>query len=113
MASGAKRKVPSGLQETYDSIIDCLIRIKPRLDDPGLPNRPSLVQDLNKVAAMAESFSEQRPKSNKAWSDLADSLDQEGVNLWNISGLVGKTVEDDSGALVAAREFRQSRLLFF
>ena len=34
------------------------------------------------MAAFAEAFSEQRPRSNKAWVDLADSLDQEGLSLF-------------------------------
>jgi hypothetical protein len=34
------------------------------------------------VAALAEAFSEQRPRSNKAWVELADSLDQEGLSLF-------------------------------
>ena len=33
------------------------------------------------MAALAEAFSEQRPRSNKAWVELADSLDQEGLSL--------------------------------
>ncbi|KAM6497714.1 hypothetical protein JOM56_005662 [Amanita muscaria] len=97
MASAVKRKAPSGLQAIYGSIIDL--------------RRPSLVQDLNKLAALAESFSEQRPKSTKDWPDLADSLDQEGVNLWNMSGLIGKTADDDAGALVAALRLAGFRLV--
>jgi len=134
MASATKRNAPSGLQKTFDSILDLLIRIKPHLDDPDLPNRPSLVQDLHHVAALAEGFSEQRPRSNKAWVELADSLDQEGlslfpfaiiritfvgckyelmiaiskgVSLWNISGLICKAPDDDSRTLVAARKFSE------
>lgn len=110
MASAVKRKAPSGLQAIYDSIIDQLIKIKPCLDGPDL-RRPSMVQDLNKLAALAESFSEQRPKSTKTWPDLADSLDQEGVNLWNMSGLIGKTADDDAGALVAALRLAGFRLV--
>ncbi len=34
------------------------------------------------MAALAEAFSEQRPRSNKAWVELADSLDQEGLSLF-------------------------------
>jgi len=111
MASATKKNAPSGLQEIYDSILDLLIRIKPRLDDPDLPNRPSLVQDLHQVAALAEAFSEQRPRSNKAWVELADSLDQEGVSLWNISGLICRAPDDDSRTLVAALRLAGFRLV--
>lgn len=111
MANVVKKKALPSLQTVYESIIDQLIRIKPRLDDPDLPSRPSLVQDLNKVATLAESFCEQGPKSNKACADLVDSLDQEGVNLWNISGLIGKTGDDDTVALVAALRLAGFRLV--
>jgi len=63
------------------------------------------------VATLAESFCEQGPKSNKACADLVDSLDQEGVNLWNISGLIGKTGDDDTVALVAALRLAGFRLV--
>ena len=48
------------------------------LDNPK-ENRHTAVEDLNQVASLAESFSDQRPRSSKSWSHLADSLDQEGV----------------------------------
>ncbi|KAF8883838.1 hypothetical protein BD779DRAFT_1674370 [Infundibulicybe gibba] len=37
----------------------------------------ALIQDLHQVASLAESFAQQRPKSNKS-SQFAESLDQEG-----------------------------------
>ncbi|PFH47187.1 hypothetical protein AMATHDRAFT_124143, partial [Amanita thiersii Skay4041] len=91
---------------------DLLIAIKPRLDDPELPNRPSLVNDLYQLAVLAESFSQKRPRSNNAWIDLADSLDQEGVNLWNISGLICKTPDDaDLRTLIAMLRLAAFRLV--
>lgn len=82
-----------------------------------------MVQDLNQLATLAESFAEQRPRSNKDWVQLADSLDQEGspfllhmwfthqikhsnpgVNLWNMSGAIRKSPDDDGRSLVGARK---------
>ncbi|KAG6819251.1 hypothetical protein H0H93_013770, partial [Arthromyces matolae] len=89
-----------------------LLTTKPQLDDPKPPTRPTLTTDLHRVASLAESFLEQRPKSNdKKWVDLADTLDQEGVNLWNISGLIRRTSEDDGRSLVAALRLAAFRLI--
>jgi len=58
-----------------------LSNIKPLLDGPKQLNGPSLAQDLNYIAHLAETFTEQRPKASKTtWNHLADSLDQEGNN---------------------------------
>lgn len=95
--SARKKKSLSNLQQTYDSIIgavwnqrltfmplitsahsDLLVKTKPHLNDGDVPNRPSLVQNLHQIASLAESFSEQRPRSDNSWNHLADNLDQEG-----------------------------------
>ncbi|KAF8060777.1 meiosis protein SPO22/ZIP4 like-domain-containing protein, partial [Lyophyllum atratum] len=90
---------------------EILLTTKSQLEDITPLTRPSLTNDLHQVASLAESFSEQRPRSNnKTWIHLADSLDQEGVNLWNISGLMRKTPEDD-GLLVAALRLAAFRLI--
>lgn len=70
--------------------------------------RPSLVKNLHRVASLAESFTEQRPRN---CAELADGLDQEGVNLWNISSLVRKCPEDDGRAVVAALRLAAFRLV--
>lgn len=92
----SKKKSLSGLKETFEAIKgekkamfveldvanvgpDLLIRTKAQLDDTTALSRPSLVQDLHQVASLAESFTEQRPKSSKEWFHLADTLDQEGA----------------------------------
>jgi hypothetical protein len=95
MSSRKKRNAPPNLQETFDAIkgeyfpslsfgqTDCttcgclcqdlLLRVK------DVKNaRSSIIDDLHQVAALAESFTEQRPKSNKGWLDMADALDREG-----------------------------------
>ncbi|KAF9444140.1 SPO22-domain-containing protein [Macrolepiota fuliginosa MF-IS2] len=89
---------------------DLLARTKPHLNDSNIPNRPSLVQNLHQIASLAESFSEQRPRSNNSWNHLADNLDQEGVDLWNISGLV-RLFPTDSLVLVAALRLAAFRLI--
>lgn len=61
--------------------MDLLVKTKPNLSDTDTPNQPLLVQNLHQVASLAESFSEQRPRSNSNWSHLADNLDQEGSEL--------------------------------
>jgi hypothetical protein len=49
------------------------------LDNPKDHNFRATAEYLNQVTSLAESFSEQRPRSSMSWSHLADSLDQEGV----------------------------------
>jgi hypothetical protein len=79
------------------------------------------LQDLEQIAKLAENFAEQRSKLAKgSHDDLADTLDQEGsshasaklfssdylegVNLWNISGLLRTSNEESGGnAHVASR----------
>ncbi|KAF8168527.1 meiosis protein SPO22/ZIP4 like-domain-containing protein [Crassisporium funariophilum] len=111
MASRKKKSV-NALQEIYDSIMESLSRIKPLLDDPKHPDFPSVMQDLNQVASLAENFTEQRPKfSRSSWNDLADSLDQEGVNLWNISGLLRKYPQENSEAHTGGLRLAAFRLV--
>ncbi|KAF9481252.1 SPO22-domain-containing protein [Pholiota conissans] len=89
-----------------------LSKVKPLLDDPKHPNWPSITQELNEVTSQAELFTEQRPKSSKAaWSHLADSLDQEGVNLWNISGLIHKGLAREGHPHIAALRLAAFRLV--
>ncbi|KAJ6605346.1 meiosis protein SPO22/ZIP4 like-domain-containing protein [Mycena vulgaris] len=109
--SARKKKDLPGLQHIFDSIKDLLITAKPQLDSPDPSVRPSLIEKLRQVASLAESFTEQRPKSNKSWLQLSDELDQEGVNLWNISGLVQKIPNDEGPVLVAALRLAAFRLI--
>ncbi|KAJ7474020.1 meiosis protein SPO22/ZIP4 like-domain-containing protein [Mycena latifolia] len=112
MSARKKHNLPS-LQQLFDSIKDHLITAKPQLDSTDPNVRPSLIEKLRQVAALAEAFTEQRPKSNKGWLQLADELDQEGVNLWNISGLVQKTPDsnEEGPVLVAALRLTAFRLI--
>jgi hypothetical protein len=105
---------------------DLLIKVKPRLDDntPGV--RVSLGQDLHRIAFLAESLTEQRSRSKKSLVLVEELLDREGslffcyhfrditfrfriassgVLLWNTSGIIGKTPDDDGRAVIAARQY--------
>ncbi|KAJ7115262.1 meiosis protein SPO22/ZIP4 like-domain-containing protein [Mycena epipterygia] len=110
MSARKKTNLP-GLQQIFDSIKDLLITVKPQLDSPDPNRRSPLIEKLRRVASLAESFTEQRPRSNKSWLQLSDELDQEGVNLWNISGLVQKTPHDEGRELVAALRLAAFRLI--
>jgi hypothetical protein len=95
--SARKKKNLPGLQQIFDSIkgtlvidddeplptayhwIDLLIAAKPQLDNPDPTVWPNLIEKLRQVTSLAESFTEQRPKSNKSWVQLSDELDQEGL----------------------------------
>ena len=65
-----------------------LIHIKPRLNETKRSAWPSLIPDLNKVAALAEAITQQRPRTSKDWLPVADTLDREGVCSLSISGAV-------------------------
>ncbi|KAJ7088423.1 meiosis protein SPO22/ZIP4 like-domain-containing protein [Mycena belliarum] len=109
--SARKKKGLPGLQQLFDSIKDLIIAAKPQLDSTDPAVRPPLIEKLRQVAALAEAFTEQRPKSTKSWLQLADELDQEGVNLWNISGLVQKMPNEEGPGLVAAMRLAAFRLI--
>lgn len=98
------------------SSVDLLLRVK------DVKTRGTLlVEDLHQLAALAESFTEQRPRSNKSWIHLAEALDREGqyvfilysgrtmtplrvpgVNLWNTSSLIRESPQGDDRTVVAA-----------
>ncbi|KAF5312423.1 hypothetical protein D9619_003715 [Psilocybe cf. subviscida] len=99
------------LSGLHTSILERISRVKPLLEDPNHTSRTSVVEDLTQVASLAERFTESRSNASKAsWSHLADSLDREGVNLWNISALVQKSLEG-SDALIAALRLAAFRLV--
>ena len=64
------------------SRLDLLLVIKPRLGEAKRSAWSLLIPDRDKVAAQAEAISQQRPKSNKDWQDVADALDREGARLF-------------------------------
>lgn len=58
---------------------DLLVQIKPRLNDPKRSAEGSLISDLHKLAAVADSVCKQRPHTSHEWLAAADSLDREGA----------------------------------
>lgn len=58
--------------------LDLLIKIKPGLSANKL-DVGSILDDLSEVAALAEAFTAQRPRSKKNWVQFADALDREGA----------------------------------
>ncbi|KIO03245.1 hypothetical protein M404DRAFT_625830 [Pisolithus tinctorius Marx 270] len=87
------------------------IKIKPKLKE--IPSSSSIdaasvVKDLHQIASLAKSFSDQCLR----WGNdahLADLLDQQGVNLWNASGLFRQ--DSDSRVIVAALRLAGFRLM--
>ncbi|PPQ99580.1 hypothetical protein CVT26_008401 [Gymnopilus dilepis] len=101
MSAGKKKTGVSRLQELHASILDLVLEhltaVKPFLDNPQNLQWSSMTEKLIQIASLAELFTEQRPKSSRStWSHLADSLDQEGVGLWNISGLISKALQSEN-----------------
>lgn len=72
----------SFLDIVYSSIhlLDLLIKVKAKLNDDSFASG-SLADELYQVAVLAENFTAQRPRSNKNWSQLADTLDREGTSV--------------------------------
>ncbi|TEB29295.1 hypothetical protein FA13DRAFT_672885 [Coprinellus micaceus] len=76
-----KKKAFPTAQDTYDSIMELLSKIKPHIEgyikDPNVHSQ--ITPDLERIARLAETFVEQRPKSTKGFQHMTDSLDQEGM----------------------------------
>ncbi|KAJ3970196.1 hypothetical protein EV361DRAFT_995881 [Lentinula raphanica] len=105
-----KKSLPS-LQETFESIKDLLSTTKTQLDANDVSLRPSIIENLERISALAESFLNGRSKADEDCTELCDILDQEGVTLWNISGLVNKYPDDDGRALAGALRLAAFRLV--
>lgn len=69
-------RVPDYLFASYS---DILISIKPKLAEDPLPESSSIVNDLRKIASLAESSAQFRSRANKDWLPVADVLDREGL----------------------------------
>ncbi|PSR82973.1 hypothetical protein PHLCEN_2v5943 [Hermanssonia centrifuga] len=121
--SARKRKFSSEILPVFQSIqgqkqtpsfpryTHILIHIKPILSEGKRSVWSSLIADLYKVAALAESITQQRPRTNKDWLPVADTLDREGVNLWNVSGPIRGGADDASREVVAALRYAGFRLI--
>ncbi|KAG1746972.1 meiosis protein SPO22/ZIP4 like-domain-containing protein [Suillus lakei] len=109
MSPGEKKSRARSPQEFYDEIKELLIKTKPKLKD-GTTKDETITKNLHKIASLAQAFTEQRLKSSKK-SQLSDLLDQEGVNLWNVSGVVRQGSATDSRVVVAALRLAGFRLM--
>ncbi|KDQ17571.1 hypothetical protein BOTBODRAFT_64038 [Botryobasidium botryosum FD-172 SS1] len=65
--------------------LDLLITIKANLSDPTSVHHSSVLEHLHKLCTLCECFTQLRPKLKRNWSSFADTLDREGVSLWNTS----------------------------
>ncbi|KAH9920328.1 meiosis protein SPO22/ZIP4 like-domain-containing protein [Fomitopsis serialis] len=99
-----KRKLTSGLADTFETIKGLLITIKPKLIDPSAkqPGWSTIHAELLHLSSLAESFTKQRPRSNKEWISVADTLDREGVWLWNVAASIPPARDDHAGQITAA-----------
>ncbi|KAJ3982962.1 meiosis protein SPO22/ZIP4 like-domain-containing protein [Lentinula detonsa] len=112
MSGTTRKKKPSlNLQESFESIKDLLSTTKTQLDSSDISLRPSIIENLGRISALAESFTDGRLKADRDCTDLCDTLDQEGVTLWNISGLVSKYPDDDGRAMTGALRLAAFRLV--
>ncbi|KAF9552702.1 hypothetical protein CPC08DRAFT_261815 [Agrocybe pediades] len=107
------RKQNSGtLQHIHATILEHISVVKPLIENRQTSNQASVKEKLGQIASLAQSFTEQRSKHSKTiWSQLADSLDQEGVNLWNISGLIQKGADDHGTNDIAILRLAAFRLI--
>ncbi|GAW07280.1 Testis-expressed sequence 11 protein [Lentinula edodes] len=111
MSGTRKKKTLPNLQEIFESIKDLLSTTKTQLDASDISLRPSIIENLERISNLAESFTDRRPKAEQDCANFCDILDQEGVTLWNISGLVSKYPDDDGRALAGALRLAAFRLV--
>lgn len=111
MSPGGKKSRARSPQELCDEIKELLIKSKTKLKSDGTTTKDeSISRDLHKIASLAQSFTELRLRSSKK-SLLSDFLDQEGVSLWNASGVVRQGSAHDSRVVVAALRLAGFRLM--
>lgn len=111
MSPGGKKSRAWSPQELCDEIKELLIKSKTKLKSDGTTTKDeSISRDLHKIASLAQSFTELRLRSSKK-SLLSDFLDQEGVSLWNASGVVRQGSAHDSRVVVAALRLAGFRLM--
>ncbi|KAH7103160.1 meiosis protein SPO22/ZIP4 like-domain-containing protein [Auriculariales sp. MPI-PUGE-AT-0066] len=105
--AGGLSKTAEERKRIFEDISDILLRIKPRLSEPASVLGSAIVQDLEKLAGYAESLQRIRPKPGtkaaQAWQESSDTLDREGVNLWNVSSLLRSAAQDAKPLLGALR----------
>jgi len=110
--SARKRKLATDMDDSFNTIKEILIRIKPKLTDTRENVRSSLCDDLYRISTIAESYAQlRRQHSPGDWGQEADVLDREGVNLWNAAGLIRAGPDDDGQPLIAALRLAGFRLI--
>lgn len=107
----ARKRKAAAIQPIFREIQDLLLVIKPRLGEAKRSAWSLLIPDLDKVASRAEAISQQRPKANKDWQDVADTLDREGVYLWNAASTIKGAESDVGPEVVAALRMAGFRLI--
>ncbi|KAH8111444.1 meiosis protein SPO22/ZIP4 like-domain-containing protein [Phellopilus nigrolimitatus] len=114
MSSHKRKAVPSTTQpqETFNIIIGVTARVKPKLADLRRKDaRHALLDDLQHLAVLGETLTEQRQRG-KISGEVADTLDREGVHLWNVSSLVRNPSDcDEDQSLFAALRLAGFRLI--
>ncbi|TFK28437.1 hypothetical protein FA15DRAFT_60912 [Coprinopsis marcescibilis] len=110
MSSGRKIRGAGNAQEAFESIMELLSRIKPKLQGSLKSPHEGVTEDLLSVSSLAERFLELRLKAGKALANLTDTLDQEGVNLWNLSSVV-KGESDEGRVQLSTIRYAAFRLV--
>ncbi|KAF9527894.1 meiosis protein SPO22/ZIP4 like-domain-containing protein [Crepidotus variabilis] len=110
--TGHSKKSNENIMAVHSLLSDRVSRCKTMLDDHANKDWTQLTQELYKIGTLAETFTELRLSSQKeSWTDLVDFLDQEGVNLWNISGIIHKSPSGTQHMRIAALRFAAFRLI--
>ncbi|KAI0344026.1 hypothetical protein BDW22DRAFT_1412644 [Trametopsis cervina] len=109
--SARKRKFQTEVKPRFEAIVDILMQIKPKLNETKWSASSSLISDLHKLATLAESMGQHRLRSNRDWLAVADTLDREGVYLWNTSSSIKDGADDASREVVAALRLAGFRLI--
>ncbi|KIY53662.1 SPO22-domain-containing protein [Fistulina hepatica ATCC 64428] len=108
--SKEQKKSTAAVQKAFEAIEYQLAQLKPQFDQLNSSNRCALERGLHHLATLAEAFTGLHARA-KDRSQFADKLDQEGVNLWNLTGTVRKTPDDDGRVLVTALRLAAFRLI--
>lgn len=109
--SASKRKLSPTVKEIYENIQESTIGIKLKLKDSKRSEWGSIRTELQHLASLAESFTKQRPRSNKDWVDLADNLDRDGVDLWNTSAHIQEGGGDENRGVAVFLRLAGFRLI--
>ncbi|KZT09061.1 uncharacterized protein LAESUDRAFT_647835 [Laetiporus sulphureus 93-53] len=88
---------------------DILNALKPELKRNPLAR--STCAELHRLASLAEPLVRQRPRPTEDWIRIANTLDSEGVSLWNTSASARDDDTEDGRATIAALRLAGFRLI--